>query len=98
MIRENLQLVTDELVEFEKLLVEVQDCKEITDCFRGIYRIYPNLIKENRRMSTCNRLDLQTLGSQPVMPKNLSHRWGGLLNGVSFAVGYLIINLGLVDQ
>jgi hypothetical protein len=34
--------------------------------FRGIYRIlYPNLIKENRRMSTLNRLDLQTLGSQP---------------------------------
>ena len=22
-------------------------------------------------MSTCNRLDLQALGSQPVMPKNL---------------------------
>ena len=22
-------------------------------------------------MSTCNRLDLQTVGSQPVMPKNL---------------------------
>jgi hypothetical protein len=22
-------------------------------------------------MSTCNRLDLQTLGSQPIMPKNL---------------------------
>ena len=28
-------------------------------------------------MSTCNRLDLQTLGSQPVMPKNLpEHRQG----------------------
>ena len=26
----------------------------------------PNLIKDNRRMSACNRLDLQTLGSQPV--------------------------------
>ena len=39
--------------------------------FRGIYRIYFNLTKKNRRMSTCNRLDLQTLGSQPVMPKNL---------------------------
>ena len=37
--------------------------------------IYPNLIKENRRMSTCNRLDLQTLGSQPVMPKNLPDDW-----------------------
>ena len=35
-----------------------------------IYTIYPNLIKEIRRMWTCNRLDLQTLGSQPVMPKN----------------------------
>ena len=34
------------------------------------YRIFPNLIKENWRMSTCNQLDLQTLGSQPVMPKN----------------------------
>jgi hypothetical protein len=44
---------------------------KITDRFRGIYRIYPNSLKENRRLSTCNRLDLQTLGSQPFMPKNL---------------------------
>ena len=29
-------------------------------------------VNANRRMSTCNRLDLQTLGFQPVMPKNLS--------------------------
>ena len=26
-------------------------------------------------MSTCNRLELQTLGSQPVMPKNLPDHW-----------------------
>ena len=65
------QLVTDEPVEFEKQPVRVQDFRKITDLFRGIYRIYSNLIKENRRMSTCNRLDLETLGSQPVMPKNL---------------------------
>ena len=27
-------------------------------------------------MSTCNRLDLQTLGSQPITPKNLpDHTW-----------------------
>ena len=44
---------------------------KITDHSKGVYRIYPNLIKENRRMPTCNRLDLQTLGSQPVMPKIL---------------------------
>ena len=26
-------------------------------------------------MSTCNQLDLQTLRSQPVMPKNLPAHW-----------------------
>jgi hypothetical protein len=71
MIGKNRQLVIDEPVEFEKQPVEVQDCRKIIDHLRGIYRIYPNLMKENQRMSACNRLDLQTLGSQPIMPKNL---------------------------
>jgi hypothetical protein len=26
--------------------VEVQNCRKITDQFRGIYRIYPNVMKE----------------------------------------------------
>ena len=47
MIGENRQLVTDEPVEFEKSPIEVQDCKKIPDHSRGIYRIYPNSIKEN---------------------------------------------------
>ena len=42
---------------------------------RKTYRIYPNTIKDNWRMSTYNRLDLQTLRSQPVMPKNLPNHW-----------------------
>ena len=55
--------------------VEVQDYRKINNHFRIIYRIYLNLRKENR-MSTCNRLDLQTLESPPVMPKNLpEHYW-----------------------
>ena len=70
MIGENQQLVTDEPVEFEKWPVEVKDCRKITDHFRGNYRIYPNLLKENRRMPTCNRFDLQTLGSQPMIGEN----------------------------
>jgi hypothetical protein len=41
MIGENRQLVTNELVEFEKYPVEVQNCKKNIDHFRGIYRIYP---------------------------------------------------------
>ena len=47
MIGENWQLVTDEPVEFEKELVEVQDSKrnKIADHLRGIYGIYPNLMK-----------------------------------------------------
>jgi hypothetical protein len=47
MIGENRQSATNELVE-------VQDYKKITDHFRGIYTIYSNFIKENRRMSTCS--------------------------------------------
>ena len=44
MIGENRQLVTDEPVEFEKQLVKVQDFRNITDHFRGIYGIYLKLI------------------------------------------------------
>ena len=69
MIGENWQLVTHEPVE-------VADCRKIVVHFSGIFRIYPNLIKENRMMSTWNWLDLQTLWCQPVMPKNLlADRW-----------------------
>jgi hypothetical protein len=74
MIGKNRRLVTDEPVE-------VQECRRITDHFRGSYRIYPKLIKENRRMSTCNRLDLETLGSQPIGSKNLPNhcfKFGGV--------------------
>ena len=48
-------------------MVEVQDCRKINDHFGGIYSVYPNLIKENRRMWICNRLDLPTPESQPVI-------------------------------
>ena len=43
----------------------------ITDHFRRICRIKPNLMNEKWKMSTYNWLDLQTLESQPIMPKNL---------------------------
>ena len=45
--------------------------QRITDHFRGIYRIYLRWIKKkNWKMSTCNQLDLESLGSWPTMPKN----------------------------
>ena len=44
------RLVTNEPVGFKKQLVKVQGCRIITDHFREIYRIYPNLRKENWRM------------------------------------------------
>ncbi len=50
MIWENWQLVTNEPVEFEKYPVEVEDYMKIANHFRRIYRIYPNLTKESRRM------------------------------------------------
>ena len=38
-----------------------------SDPFAGIYGI----MKKNRQMSTCNWSDLETLGSQLIMSKNL---------------------------
>ena len=43
---ENRLLVTDEPVEFEKQLVEVQDFKKTSNLFTGIQRIYLKVIKK----------------------------------------------------
>ena len=64
MNRENRLLVTDEPVE-------VQDFRKITNPFGGIYRTSHNLIKKNQKMSKCNQLILETLGSCLIMSKNL---------------------------
>ena len=66
--------------EFEKYLVEVQDFRKITDHFNGSWRIHLELIKKNRKMSTCNRLDFEALGSRPIMPKNLPGPSGGCIS------------------
>ena len=78
---------------------------KITHHFRGIYGIYPKLIKENQRMSTCDRLDLQTIGSQPIMPAQKSPQslFGEVFghkiigrdpDGVSKSNGYMLQFLG----
>ena len=87
MIKENRQFVTNEPVEFEKKPVEAQDYRKFTGHFnRRIYRIYPDLKKENLRLSTCNRLDLQTLGSQLIMmPKNLHDHCSGTISKLGWS-------------
>ena len=56
----------------------VKTCWPVVSYFQPvvstIYRIHPSLMKENRKMSTCNWLDLQILArisTGYVMPKNL---------------------------
>jgi hypothetical protein len=49
MIEENRQLVTNEPVEFEKDAVEAQDCREITNRFRGIYRVRTPRFNEGKQ-------------------------------------------------
>ena len=58
-------------MEFEDNRFKLKTAGKITNHLRGICGIYPKLIKENQRMSTCNWLDMQTLGYQPVIPKKL---------------------------
>ena len=70
MNRENRPLVTDELVELVNKPVQVQDFRKIINCFRGIHRMYFELMKRNHKMSTCNGLDLETLTSRPIMSQN----------------------------
>ena len=41
MIGENRQLVTDELIEFEKYRVDVQDCRKITNCLEEFIEYTP---------------------------------------------------------
>ena len=98
MIGKNWQLLTNEPVELEKEPVEVvQDCRKITNPFRRIYGIYPNLIVENRRISKCNRLDLQTLASQPIVPKippepYLQMKWTGWVQEITSSNSRLLEN------
>ena len=48
-------LVTHELVEFEKLAVDVEGFMKITDHFRGLYaRVKPQINKELKKNITCN--------------------------------------------
>ena len=58
---ENWPLVTNEPIE--KYLVQDLNFMKITHQCRGIYGTYLTSIKKNRKMSTCNRVDLETLGS-----------------------------------
>jgi hypothetical protein len=65
-------LVTFGPVEFEKQRVEVQGFRKFTDHFRGICGIYFKLIKKNQKITSCDWLDLKTLGFvDQVCPKNL---------------------------
>ena len=66
---ENQKLVIDDHADFEKLPVGIQDFKKTTKHINEILKIYFELLKKTRKMSTCNRCDLETLGSRPIMPK-----------------------------
>ena len=68
---ENRWLVTDEPVEFEKEPVEVGNFRRVPIILEESMEEYTtNEWKQNRKMSTWNQLDLESLGSWLTMPKN----------------------------
>ena len=76
MNREKRPLDTDVLVEFEKKPFEVQDFRKFTNRFvESTEEWYLELIKKDRTITTCNQLDLETLGFWLIMPKNLYGDW-----------------------
>jgi hypothetical protein len=64
-------LVTYDPVDIEEWPIQVQDFRRIFDQFRGIHELYLKLMKNNWKMSTCNWLDLETLGFWLIMSENL---------------------------
>ena len=62
------------------------------DDFGGTYGIYLKLIKENRKISTCNWLDLETLGYQLILLKILQTL---LCSNQSQKLGLWSIKIGL---
>ena len=78
---ENWPLVIDELVEFEKWQNEAQDFTNIIDHLRWNLRniLQMSLFKENpkKKIATCERLDVETLGLWPITlcRKNLTDTW-----------------------
>ena len=42
--------------------IEVQNFRKIIDHLRGVYGIYLKLIQKNQKITTCNHLDLKSLG------------------------------------
>lgn len=59
---EDQSVVTDEPVELEKTVVDVQDFRRNIDHFRRICGINLKQTNKNQKMSTCDQLDLETLG------------------------------------
>ena len=53
----------DEPIEFEEEPLEVQEFKKNSYHFGRILGIHLELRKKNRKIATCNPLDLETLGS-----------------------------------
>ena len=53
------------------LLIEVPDFSHNTNPYREIYSVYLSLMKETRKTSTRKQLELETLGSRLIVPKNL---------------------------
>ena len=58
--------------------VGIQGFKKIICQIKGTQRICFQSIKKKWKMSICNRLDLETRGSQLIVSKNIPiHWWGG---------------------
>lgn len=70
MNREYQQLVTAEMVKFEKQTIAVQAFRKKPGHLRGISGIYLTSIKKNQKISICNQLDLKILGFWLIMPRS----------------------------
>ena len=70
-MRAQVPIQSDEYVEFKNNRLKVNNLRKFIDHFRRIYEINLKLIQKNRKIATCNQLDMETLGFWLIMLKNL---------------------------
>lgn len=64
---ESWPLVTDELAEFEKQMVRVQGFRRITRSLSRNRWNIPQIIKKNRKITTCNQFGLGNIRSNVIL-------------------------------
>ena len=86
---ENRPLVTDEPVQLRNSRLKFKTSGKLPIISEESVEYTSHYQSALRKITTCNRLDLETLGSRLLMPKNLPGHWYSSSTFISCSSGFL---------